>query len=386
MSDPKFDSLIMDQMEECFPGENLYLIFVEDQPNFTYDKTFNDRIIFEGDISTIDYNKIDGIIIHYLNIQKANFLVRMPKHIPIGFSIWGGDFYNFLPKIRKYLYSEMTKDYLSKNRRFPALYYKMKDEFFFPMTKNSKLWNTIVKRSKVYSTVIPYEKRLVEKYFNPSAKHLSLPTYSIDKILDVEDYEWSVIRKNNCHLSIMIGNSGISTNNHLEILYFFKRIINENIRLHLPLTYGNKGYIDHICNVGISLYGDKFNPLLRHLNQREYVTYLNKKNIFIFNSYRQQGIGTIVQALWSGGKVFLSNKNISGIFYKDYGIKIFSIEDDLFKSNISDLSEPLTSEEILTNRNKLYDLYSNITVNNSIKIFFDSLKGNSFLNKDIYKL
>jgi hypothetical protein len=102
--------------------------------------------------------------------------------------------------------------------------------------------------------------------------------------------------------------------------------------------------------------------------------FINCFNVFIFNNYRQQGIGTIIIALWSGGKVFLSKKNVTSSFYKDNGLKIFSIEDDLFISNKPYLFNPLTREEILANRTCLLKLYSKEVVNKSIKDFIESLK------------
>lgn len=374
LGESKFDSLIMNQMEECYPGENIFLLFSVNRSLNIFEPIYRDRILFQEDFPSIDFRNIDGIIIHYLSIAKAELLRSIPNNIPVACNIWGGDFYNFLPEFRQNLYSALTKKYLNHTRKRPRFYYILKDSILFPISHNYKLWEKAVEKSKIFSTVIPYEKSLVEKYFNSNSKYLNLPTYSLEKVLNTDNYESTILTKEKFQMKILIGNSGNPTNNHLEILHFVKSLNAENISVHLPLTYGDNDYIKHICKTGNYLLGKKFCPVLNHLNNTDFFNFINCFNIFIFNNYRQQGVGTIILALWSGGKIYLSNKNVTSSFYRDMGLKIFSIEDDLLLSDSTDLFNPLTREEILVNRNGLLKLYSNETVNNLIKCFTDSLK------------
>jgi hypothetical protein len=375
LSQSCLNPLIINQIEECFPEKNLYLLFSEDKSLEIDNTIYGNNVILPENLQSTDISKSEGIIIHYLSISKARFLRKIPQDIPVACSIWGGDFYNFLPEFRKDLYSDLTEKYLKHAQKWPGILYLIKDKMVFPVSQNYKLWKEAVTKSKLFSTVIPYEKILVGKSFNANSKYMSLPTHSLDKVLDIDNYERTICTKENFSMNILIGNSGHPTNNHLEILYFIQSLNNEEINVHLPLTYGNNEYIKHLCNTGSSLFGKKFRPLLNHLNNTDFKNYLNYSNIFIFNSYRQQGIGTIIEALWSGGKVFLSNKNITASFYRDIGLKIFSVEDDLFKSKNPALFEPLTREEILSNRKILLKIYSKEMVNNSIINFITNLTG-----------
>jgi dTDP-N-acetylfucosamine:lipid II N-acetylfucosaminyltransferase len=380
LSESVIDSLIIKQMEECYPGENSFLLFAGRTALDSFDPDFRDRITVEADKESIDFRNINGIIIHYLSFTKIEYLKNIPGNIPVACSIWGGDFYNFLPKFHLKLYGRITKKFVNNNRKGPWLYYILKYRINFPLSENYKLWKKSLQSIMIYSTVIPYEKNLVEKYFHLNAQYLPLPTHSIDKVLNTDDFENSISTKENFKMNILIGNSGNPTNNHLEILNYLKKFKSENISVQLPLTYGNQGYIDHICKTGNTLLGEKFIPLLNHLDNAHYFNFINCFNIFIFNSYRQQGIGTIVLAIWTGGKVYLSNKNITGSYYKDNGIKLFSIEDDLFTSESSEIFKPLSKEEILANRRALMNLYSNSVVNISIRNFVENLKGAQIVN------
>lgn len=374
LSDPDFDLLIMNQMEECFPDENRFMLLSDNQLLKVNDPVFKNKILYHEDWPHLNFSNIDGIIIHYLSIKAARLIQEVPKNIPISCSIWGGDFYNFLPEFKQKLYGKLTRKYLNHSRNLPLLYYILKDRIIFPISDGYNIWKKAVARVKIFSTVIPYEKNLVEKYFKCNTTYLPLPTNSLEKVLNTDNYESTIITKENFSKNILIGNSGNPTNNHLEVLHFVNRFKDEDLSVHLPLTYGNKGYINDICKTGKSLLGTKFFPLLNHLSKTDFCRFINCFNIFIFNNYRQQGIGTIVNALWSGGKVFFSNKNVTSSYFKDNDLKIFSIEDDLFTSTVSNLFIPLTEEEILSNRKILIKLYSDESVNSSIKNFISSLK------------
>lgn len=374
LSDPKFDPLIIRQFEECSPGDNLFLLFYP-RKTLCANKNYPGGItLFAEDFTNSLFRGIDGVICHYLSNQKAEFLRGTPGMIPVAWSIWGGDLYNFLPECRKKIYSRLTIRYLNGTRKMPWPYYLLRDKLRFPLSGVYRNWRYVAGRAGIFSTIIPYEEDLVRKYFKPGTRFLPFPPFSLEKVVNICDYERSICRKETSNRKLYIGNSGHPSNNHLEILHYVSGLEDVDFDVHLPLTYGVKSYIRNICEEGKSLFGNRFSPLLNHLNNTDYLDYISRFNIFIFNSYRQQGIGTIVLALWSGGKVFLSDRNVTSSYFKYNGIKIFSVESDLLRSEDRYFFNPLTREEILLNRKGLLKLYSNEVVNNSIKAFTNSLR------------
>jgi hypothetical protein len=288
--------------------------------------------------------------------------------------MWGGDFYNFLPELKHKLYGGVTKKYLKDSAKNVWFYYILKDRLFFPVSSSYRVWEKAIRKVRIFSTVIPYERKLIEKYFKSDTKYLSLPTYSIDKVMDTDNYENTILTKENFQKNILIGNSGHPSNNHLEILNFLKKHKGQNFKFFLPLTYGNSNYIKYITRIGNSLFKSEFNALLDHLVISDFLNFINEFNVCIFNTYRQQGIGTILISIWSGGKVFLSNRNVTKSYFEDNGLKIFSIEDDLFNSVNTTFLIPLSRAEILMNREGLLELYSREKVNISVKLFLENLR------------
>ena len=73
------------------------------------------------------------------------------------------------------------------------------------------------------------------------------------------------------------------------------------------------------------------------------------------NHYRQQAMGNILIALWMGAKLFLSLRNPAYSFLNNMGVKLFSIEKDLYKNKIS--LDGLFEKDIFNNREILKKYY-----------------------------
>lgn len=373
LSESKFARPIMAQFDECLPGENLYLLF-PGETSLNKEDQNTGSVLFIKDNPEIDFSTIKGVIVHYLSISKSKFLSNVPKDIPVACSLWGGDFYNFLPEFKNQIYSNLTKDFLRKFKKAPRLFYILKNRIYFPFSEASKSWNKAARRSGLFSTVVPYERDLVNRFF-PDAQFMHLPTYSLDKVVTVENFESTVpFKSDNNQKNVLIGNSGNPTNNHSEILHYIALFKDSTVRVNVPLTYGDTRYIPHICRMGESLLGKQFQPLLKHLDHKSYYDYVESNNVCIFNNYRQQGLGTINLCLWGGGKVYLSTRNLTLRYLKDMGLKVFSVEDDLLPADSEDIFEPLSRDEICTNRKALLNLYSKESVNNYITKFTRRLK------------
>lgn len=109
---------------------------------------------------------------------------------------------------------------------------------------------------------------------------------------------------------IQIGNSGDPTNEHIEIIEMLSRFSGLDMEIFVPLTYGNKEYIDEVIAKGKALFGDKFIPLTQFMSPDKYNNYLASIDVVIFNHRRQQGFGNLVISLYLGAKVFI-RKDVS---------------------------------------------------------------------------
>ncbi|MCF6351471.1 MAG: TDP-N-acetylfucosamine:lipid II N-acetylfucosaminyltransferase [Cyclobacteriaceae bacterium] len=152
--------------------------------------------------------------------------------------------------------------------------------------------------------------------------------------------------------NILIGNSASYTNNHLEIFDFLKEIDIGNRQIIVPLSYGNTKYQKEIVKEGTAQFGVQFVAMLKFMPLSEYNKVIQSCGIIIMNHYRQQGVGNILQSLWAGRKVFLSEKNILFAYFNRIGCVVFSIEKEL-NSNSATVLDLLTRQEWEQNKKVL---------------------------------
>lgn len=135
-----------------------------------------------------------------------------------------------------------------------------------------------------------------------------------------------VTRGNDGTINILIGNSATSSNNHACILQSLAHFKEENIRLYVPLSYGDTDYAASIIKLGHEIFGTKFKPITEFLPRHEYMEFLAKIDIAIFNHARQQAMGNTIALLGMGKTVYLKKNTAQWNFLVSKGILLFDAE------------------------------------------------------------
>ena len=109
--------------------------------------------------------------------------------------------------------------------------------------------------------------------------------------------------------SLILGNSGSPTNNHLDAVQFLEdhRI---QADLLIPVSYGDKRYISFLKKRLKFNYG-KIEFVERYMAFEEYLNFLARADGLIMNTVRPQGYGNILMMMYIGKPVFFNSKNIS---------------------------------------------------------------------------
>lgn len=135
------------------------------------------------------------------------------------------------------------------------------------------------------------------KYINAGCNIFNFELSELNKLV--------AARSRNNIPNIQIGNSGDPTNEHIEVFDLLSRLGQQNIKIHVPLTYGSEEYINKVIVKGKALFGDNFVPLTQFMSPEVYNNYLANIDVVIFNHRRQQGFGNLVISLYLGAKVFI---------------------------------------------------------------------------------
>lgn len=307
--------------------------------------------------SYLKNSSYDLVVFHSMKDCFYNAIKYIDIKIPKIWISWGFDLYrdisddNFRLPIQIALYKKQTYYEYKNNTKSIKRDVKKYFSFFYRLYTHF-VYRRFVININYCSTVLENEFILLKnkKPFNAKYFHFSyaLSTTTIKNCLS--------LKKGN---KVMIGNSASYTNNHLDIFSIILSLKIKN-KLIIPISYGDEQYSKLIELKAREFFGDKCVCLKSFLPLSEYMSTLSECGYLLIGALRQQAIGNIELAFLQGLKVFLYERSIMYSYYKSKGFVVFSIED---LASGSELLDPLSKEEVKTNRYKVLLLRKNIIRN-----------------------
>ncbi|WP_035678982.1 TDP-N-acetylfucosamine:lipid II N-acetylfucosaminyltransferase [Flavobacterium limnosediminis] len=354
--DEKFINSAIEQFEHCFQGCNtFYVLPISLEENFKHvkiqdfvHKTTPETLI---KISTTLPEKAI-IVLHSLSPRFYDFVLRLPKSVKVIWFCFGFEVYNDANYFKNsYLLDVITR------KKFPERVLSSKEKLmeqarpFYRLVKPSlplspkEYKHEVIKRIDHLGSSFEEEFAQVCKIIKQKKIFFDFWYYPLEQILDVTS-EITIDKK-----SIIIGNSGFKTGNHLDVFNTIKNYPLDNIDIIVPLNYGESKYIQEVLSQGEKYFLDTFNPLLDYMPLADYNAILESVGVAILNNKRQQAVGNTIALLWFGAKVFLSHKNPFYNYLKRIGIHVYCYETEL---NAKSSAQFLSLEEIERNRKLLF--------------------------------
>lgn len=240
--------------------------------------------------------KAERIILHSWFFPKyimflSCYWVRKYPH-KVFWNIWGHDLYNMYWN-RKSSIKNMIKEILRK---------------YF------------IKRVRAVG-YIPGDYDFLKKHYVTKAKFF-LSSYAYEFF----DYNEEKKDSQNDVINVMLGNSATKECRYIETIDLLASIDDGKMQIYCVLAYpkNNKSYIGEVSRHGKKIFGDRFVPIVSYMSYDEYMGFLKSIDIAIFNHNRQQGLGNIASLLYLGKKVFVSDENACGDYFRRLGITLFS--------------------------------------------------------------
>lgn len=323
----KFLAPYIDFVDEHFGRENHHYIFITSEkyefgliPEHKVEFLQTDDDIF---ISLLEYMKVaKKIILHGLWRDKLDILLYFNQELlkKCYWVMWGGDFY-------------------------------------FPETK-SKIRHEIIKKMAYLITYIKDDYELTKKWYGISGKYYECFMYPSNIYK-----EYNIKAKENTTINIQLGNSADPSNNHIQVLQQLIKYKDEDIKLFVPLSYGEKGYAKEVITKGKELFADKFIPLTEFMLFEKYLEFMSKIDIAIFAHKRQQAMGNTISLLGFGKKVYLDTQTAQFNFLNNHDISVFNVEE-------IDLIE-LNKEISYKNKEKIKYLFSKESLKRDLQRIFN---------------
>lgn len=307
VSGDKFTSGYINFMKKYIKREQQFLIIGKEYKYFFYDNE-NIEIVDRGrDLIQRKENRekiygavkiiISGVFddVTYIALYRNKILKKVYLHF------WGGDFYCLRDKISMvHVMSYMYR--LFKLR--------------------------CIKKCKAFIFLLDTEQAQFEKIckYRKQCLVAAMPEDPMEEI----DYEELMNEENHRKTSekrILVGNSATKENHHIEVFKLLKRFEGKNIKVFVPLSYGNMEYKQEVMKKGREILGDIFVPIENYMDKKEYYRLLSSMDVGIFNNDRQQAMGNINIMLRIGKKLYLRKGTSMWESYLAMGAIINDIEE-----------------------------------------------------------
>lgn len=291
-------------------------------------------------LKRIQSTGVDKVFVHMLTKQKAGLVSWLKKNssVTIYWVFFGADLYTHLAERGKYeLYDEPESRW---KRRSSLWLGELKSLLRFGQTRSAILRQGIADVD-YFCFWNEYDYQLLRRHYKTKAQHLDFLFYGL-------------IARHLTPLSVrskdllLLNHSASSSGNHLSMLRQLKAVDQANqLRLLMPLSYGDGEVKEAATQLGSQLFGDRLETLTAYLPQDEYYAKLNGCTVAVFGNRRQEAAGNVFYLLSGGVKVFLRNDNTMLNWLRQRGFLVFSVEEDLV--TYADLSS-LTPEAAEVNR------------------------------------
>ncbi len=263
-------------------------------------------------------------------MDKILFLFIFRKYLKKSYwGIWGGDLYS---------YKNRKKGFLRK------IYYKIEDY--------------VKGNFSGYITHIKGDYELAQKWYGAKGKYFDCFMFpsNLYKNLEINKIEKE-------YISIQVGNSAASSNNHFEILKKLEKYKNKNIKIYCPLSYGDKIYAEEVIKEGKEIFKEKFIPMTEFLEYLKYMEFLSHIDIALFAHDRQQAVGNITSLLSMKKTVYLKEEVTTYSMLEELGVKVKSFnklnnlevfEDEILEKNKKIIKERFSKERLIKDLEKLF--------------------------------
>lgn len=292
------------KMINLYFSDEEQMFFVYGNPNFAFEAAEEKNVKYRRHVSHFFLKDMsvlasaDLLVVHGVFSPEllVNLLLRPSLIAKTDLFFWGGDIYS----------------HEKVSLRDPII----------PMIKRC-----VVKRAYGIITLVDGDDALIrEKYCARGIAYRGIYIFNPELQSAIHD----VLKKSQSHdgINIQIGNSATRTNCHMEAFQILSKFRNQNIKIFVPLSYGDFEYRKEVILAGERIFGDKFVPITVFIPQTKYFEFLSTIDVAVFCNNRQQATENIETLMYLGAKIYLKAETTMARYYTDeLKICVFDVKD-----------------------------------------------------------
>jgi dTDP-N-acetylfucosamine:lipid II N-acetylfucosaminyltransferase len=338
--DTLFVKFCVERFERLKPGINRCIIIVSSRHHNAEHSIDNKLVDYFGPLTNDIVKKINksncsAVIMHTLNDDLLELALNLNENIPLIWRSWGPDLHNLIYPEFQPLLPHTQKLVSNKSHLTESLFRNFRplrnSIFSKALTPEERLRKKIsfLKRVSLIATVTETEYKLLFS---------RIPELKIEKInLNYRQIDFNNISKNSTPIvrnSVMVGHSSFPYHNHADVFFQLSGFNEFSSTILVPVNYGNFLYRKKLIVLGKSIFGLRSHFLIDFLPFDDYIKVIGENKAFILNSKIQSGGANVIYSLILGLKVYLRNENPIYTDFKNAGIKLFSVQDDLSSDHL----------------------------------------------------
>ena len=239
-----------------------------------------------------------------------------------------------------------------------------------------KLWsvlrNRIINRLGSVVTTKSEYNLLIEGFHVRPARIEAIYPYLAEQVNIVNEVISAHVY-NSAHVNILLGNYATRANRHIETLNLLRKFKDYDIRIYIPLSYGDMSYAKEVRVIANEIFGEKAIILTEFMDREEYGKLLSRMRVGIINSNKQLAMGTIYSLLLSGAKIYTDpNGTIWEIIANERGLKIHPVDeikysdfDDFVKVDPNEAIENISKATLFLSNENLKEQWDGVFNNKS---------------------
>ncbi|MBN9154207.1 MAG: TDP-N-acetylfucosamine:lipid II N-acetylfucosaminyltransferase [Microbacterium sp.] len=316
--DSPFLRFTAEMFESAAPGANTFLVYAAtgDVARHGLPATAAIETLIADDAGLRRANDAisaaDIAIFHSVGSFAARALNSAPAGTLKVWSGWGGDYYGSDWSGMAGLLDPLTARYDRRRLTLPGKVQQTYRRLRTPVREVHRAAGA----ADVFSAPVPEDYAVFRRRFPEFHGRYAQLNYA-----SVED-TYAVGAEAATGDDILLGNSASLPNNHLDVLEILSRADIAGRRIVAPLSYGDPRYADAVTARGRELFGEAFLPLRDFLPLPEYQALIAGCSAVVMGHHRQQAVGNVASALWTGARVILQDRSPLFAFLRDRGADV----------------------------------------------------------------